>query len=125
MQNELELASAEYKLNELKKEWIKRQKMQEDIQALTDEVDRLKGKTGRRASATRKSAIERPTSSSQQVSQPSIRENGGAASLAPLEQHYCASESENSVILDPERAAEKKRQKLRKKMRFRPYFGAC
>jgi len=127
MQSELQLASVEYKLSELKKEWIKRQKMQEEIQSLTDEVDRLKGKSSRRASRYRPGVTEEINHSpSQPVSQPSIKENGTAANASrPLEQYSHASESESSVILDPETAAENKRRKNRKKKRFRPYFGAC
>lgn len=127
MQSELQLASVEYKLSELKKEWFKRQKMQEEIQSLTDEVDRLKDKSSRRASRARPGETEEINHSpSQPVSQPSIRENGTAANASrPLEQYSYATESESSVILDPERAAENTRKKNRKKKRFRPYFGAC
>eukprot|EP00548_Thalassiothrix_antarctica_P011370 CAMPEP_0194158066 /NCGR_PEP_ID=MMETSP0152-20130528/74556_1 /TAXON_ID=1049557 /ORGANISM="Thalassiothrix antarctica, Strain L6-D1" /LENGTH=2143 /DNA_ID=CAMNT_0038866995 /DNA_START=775 /DNA_END=7206 /DNA_ORIENTATION=- len=110
MQSQLELASAEYKLRELKKEWIKRQKVQEEIQTLTNEIERLHGKSNllnnrQDPSTTLLLNNERNSFPTQSFGQYNL-------------------EKESSVILHSERAAEKRPTK-RKKTRFRPYFGAC
>lgn len=110
IQGELELASAEFKLRELKKEWIKRQKMQEEIQSLTDQVGRLQGKPVSRRS---RSGNGRRSSST--------KSKGNEDASADI---YQISDSSSPVIFDPERAAEQSQVK-RQKMRLRPYFGVC
>jgi hypothetical protein len=121
IQSELQLASAEYKLRELKKEWIKRQKMQEEIQSLTQQVERLQGKSGTRQKTSKTG--ER-VSFAGATKAPSMRMPKSSNTAPSSEPYNVHSDPTSPVIFDPERAAEQ-RQTTRKKMRFRPYFGVC
>lgn len=112
MQGELELASTEFKLRELKKEWIKRHKMQEEIQTLTNRVQYLRGNASSRELSGNGNSSSAPSTKPK----PSDRTSNSI--------DYRINDPVSTLILDPERAAEQRREK-RRKMRFRPYFGTC
>ena len=150
IEGELELASVEHKLRELKKEWIQKQKLKEEIAMLTDQIHRLQrsGRNGHsqydrtndpigvRASPAPPSpnVITGGRNGDAGMRNGSIPDRGraGASTASDLNNEppyrsYSLAESDghSSVILDPERAAAVARKRRRKKMRIRPYFGVC
>jgi hypothetical protein len=117
IQSELELASAEYRLRELKKEWAKRQKMQEEIQHLSSEVERLQGKSPRRAGSSVAGGSRPTITFSTSTSAVKANSQNGVRLAGSYDSN------DRAVIVDPERASEQRTK--RKKMRIRPYLGSC
>jgi ankyrin repeat protein len=102
IQGEIELASAEHKLRELKKEWVKRQKMQEEIQLLTRQIEHIRG-------------INIPHSDNMNSKEANDTRPGGKNDVM-----YSLNRSLESA---PE--GKNHQSKARKKSRFKSYFGIC
>lgn len=113
---DIEVASIEHKLRELKKEWIKKQKIQSEIQVLQGQVNKLK--------------------TAKMESVPSRRDKNQSAQASPQSQtskvatvdEYPSWQPSSDVVFDPEQAAfnaKMKRERKRPTRRFRPFFGVC
>ena len=118
IQGELELASAEYQLRELKKEWIKKQEIQKAIQVLQKQVDILRdGMPGI-------STPSRMMQSTNTLVTPKALANG----KMPAYPNKSKTLSHTDIKFDPEQVAydaKAQRERKRPQRKFRPYFGVC
>uniref|UniRef100_A0A7S1GNB5 Uncharacterized protein n=1 Tax=Cyclophora tenuis TaxID=216820 RepID=A0A7S1GNB5_CYCTE len=117
IEGELELASVEHKLRELKKEWIKKQRMQDEIASLTNQIKLLQSKSSKA-----------PSEKDGHVKNENAQRRSPSFSNSNWRQETHGNPGGAEVVPDPERpmgARRTKREKKRKKMRIRPYFGVC
>jgi len=113
IQGELELASAEYKLRELKREWLKKQEIQKEIIKLHATVERLRSpeKSPRKARRTPEQSVS-PGPATPTVPQ---KRDPSQGAPSPIVKSNGKREENGSAS----------KTKKRKKMRFRPFFGVC
>ena len=109
LQGQLELASAEFALRELKRDWLKKQQIQKDIQLLQEKVNRLKGIKTQAGNPSHQSSASIP----QAASQSQVYGQGSRMSSA----NFHPEQSGQGAIARPERK--------RPPRNFRPYFGVC
>ena len=124
IQGELELASAEYQLRELKKEWIKKQEIQKAIHVLQKQVDALRGGTMGISTPLHK------LQSTNSLATPHSQANGKMHAYLNMPDYpnKPTPPSRTDIIFDPEQAAfdaKVQRERKRPQRKFRPYFGVC
>jgi len=124
IESEVELASVEMRLRELKKEWDRRDKLQKEIVTLTNRVKEIRypGSTRRRISSE-----IRPVA-------PCIQRSGSQNSKDPKSPIQQADRMRPTPTMQKQASStsitSQKRKKMRNskekgKVRFRPYFGVC